>query len=305
VAYENAAGPAAACSANGARKVVGVGEHDRRISRLSFLDCPTTPVLIDAALAYAAAGLPVFPCVPRGKRPAIPRGFLAATTNPETIRRYWRLADRNIGIPTGSISGFWILDIDQPDGESSLRALEAKHGPLPATVEAITGSGGRHLWFRYTCAIQSTAARIAPGIDTRGDGGFVIAPPSIHESGRAYAWSVDSVTRRKISERALDSIAIRHSTDLSAYGRAALEREIAALAATAPGARNNALNVTAFRLFQLVAGGELDGHEVTERLVDASHRNGLVKDDGLRSVVLTIRSGSRAGLQSPRSRGAR
>jgi bifunctional DNA primase/polymerase-like protein len=290
VAYENAAGPAAACSANGARKVVGVGERDRPPSRLSFLDCPTTPVLIDAAMAYAAAGLPVFPCVPRGKRPAIPRGFLAASTNPETIRRYWRIPDRNIGIPTGSISGFWILDIDQPDGESSRRALEAKHGPLPATVEVITGSGGRHLWFRYTCAIQSTAARIAPGIDTRGDGGFVIAPPSIHETGRAYAWSVDSadqlaiapdwligLTRRKISERALDSIAIRHSTDLSAYGRAALDREIAALAATAPGARNNALNVCAFRLFQLVAGGELDGHEVSERLVDASHRMGLSK----------------------------
>ena len=58
---------------------------------------------LDAALDYAARMLPVFPCAPRGKEPAIARGFHAATTNPETVRRLWRQADRNIGIPTGAI----------------------------------------------------------------------------------------------------------------------------------------------------------------------------------------------------------
>ena len=76
------------------------------------------------------------------------------------------------------------------------------------------------------------------------------------------------------------------------YGAAALDREIAALAALAPGGRNAALNRASFRLHQLVAGGELDHHDVVERLVEACHRNGLVKDDGLAAVMATIRSGA-------------
>jgi hypothetical protein len=274
--------------------------------------------LLSAALDYAARRLPVFPCVPNGKLPAIARGFYAATTNPETIKRHWRVSDRNIGIPTGSVSGFWVLDIDADEGESSIRTLEARHGRLPPTREVITGGGGRHLWLRYTGPIQSTADRIARGIDTRGDGGYVIVPPSIHESGRAYAWSVDSTDElaiapdwliqrartkaQSISERALGTIRPPNGQP-NAYGCAALEREIEALAATLPGARNHALNRCSFRLFQLVAGGELDWAHVVDRLIDASHRNGLVKDDGLRSVKATINSGMGAGLKFPRSRG--
>src|SRR5215472_14957598 len=98
---------------------------------------------LEAALRYAAVGLPVFPLEPRGKKPAIARGFHAATTNPETIKRDWRIADRNIGIPTGSISGFWVLDID-PGGEDEIGGLEADHGLLPATRTVITPRGGRH-----------------------------------------------------------------------------------------------------------------------------------------------------------------
>ena len=82
--------------------------------------------LLAAALKYAGEHLPVFPCVPAGKTPTVARGFHAATTNPETIKRYWRIADRNIGIPTGSVSGFWVLDIDGDDGETTLRGLEAR-----------------------------------------------------------------------------------------------------------------------------------------------------------------------------------
>ena len=68
--------------------------------------------LLAVALDYAARGLPVFPCTPRGKTPAVGRGFHAATTNPATIRRYWTDPDRNIAIPTGMPSGVWVLDID-------------------------------------------------------------------------------------------------------------------------------------------------------------------------------------------------
>jgi hypothetical protein len=86
-----------------------------------------------------------------------------------------------------------------------------------------------------------------------------------------------------------------------AYGQAALEREIAALANTAPGSRNHALNRASFALHQLVAGGVLDGNEVQQRLVGAAHANGLMAE-GPRAVMATIASGARAGRQHPRSR---
>ena len=77
------------------------------------------------ALAYAAAALPVFPLIVGGKIPAVARGFYSATTNPETIKRYWRIGDRNIGVPTGIASGFWVVDVDPPGGEDGIRRLEA------------------------------------------------------------------------------------------------------------------------------------------------------------------------------------
>jgi hypothetical protein len=255
--------------------------------------------------------------VPRDKLPAIRGGFYSATTNPETIKRHWRIPDRNIGIPTGSPSGFWVLDIDGSEGEAVLDDLQRKYGPLPSTREAITGGGGRHLLFKYTGPIQTTVGRIAPGIDTRGDGGYIVAPPSIHPSGRPYAWrcSYDQLAtapdwlvrlaRTKpstISERALAAVrSSRPNGQPDTYGRVALEREIAELAATPPRYRNDFLNRVAFRLFQLVAGGELDQQTVEDRLIEACHVNGLIKDDGLRSVLATIAS-ARAGLQHPRSR---
>ena len=271
----------------------------------------------DAALALAHHGLPVFPCAPRDKVPAIRGGFYSATTNPETIKRQWRIPDRNIGIPTGASSGFWVLDIDGDEGAASLDDLQCMYGSLPATRETITGGGGRHLLFKYTAPVQNTVSRIAPGIDTRGDGGYIVAPPSIHPNGLRYRWAHDCtelaiapdwlvrLARTKpstISERAL--AAVRSSPpngQPGGYGRVALEREIADLAATPPGYRNHKLNHVAFRLHQLIAGGELDQALVEHRLIEACHANGLIKDDGLRSVLATIRS-ARAGLQHPRSR---
>jgi hypothetical protein len=256
--------------------------------------------------------------VPRSKRPATKRGFYDATTNPETIRRYWRDSNRNVAVPTGAISGFWICDIDGDGGEGSLARLEAQHGSLPRTRQVITRRG-RHLWFRYIGPIQSSAGRIAPGIDVRCDGGYAIVPPSLHPSGGAYTWSVDSadelaaapewlvtLARKRpapnISERAVATMHARRPGPPGAYGQAALDQECHVLAATAPGQRNHQLNRAGFALFQLVAGGELERDEVIDQLVDACQRNGLVKDDGLRSVMATIASAYRAGIQYPRSR---
>jgi hypothetical protein len=270
---------------------------------------------LDAALAYAVRNcFAVFPCLPRAKEPAVKRGFYAATTNPETIRRFWRVADRNIAIRTGMASRVSILDVDGEDGEARLRALEAKHGALPPTWESLTARG-RHIWFRCDCPVPCSASTIARVSMSR-YGGCIVAPPSIHQrprlcgprsrrrSGQRPDWLL-RLARKKpaptISERAIANMQARRDASPSPYGEAALDYECVALAATAPGGRNHALNRAAFALFQLVAGGELAHEHVFDRLVDACHRNGLVKDDGLRSVVNTIRSGRRAGLQYPRA----
>ena len=109
-------------------------------------------------------------------------------------------------------------------------------------------------------------------------------------------------TAAPVTERAMAMI---HSPcHADAYGHAALRAEVATLATTPPGSRNHALNRTAFSLFQLVAVGELNEAEVFEALERACVANGLAADDGWRSVRATIRSGRRAGLKHPRSRGA-
>ncbi|TYL72063.1 bifunctional DNA primase/polymerase [Bradyrhizobium cytisi] len=275
--------------------------------------------LLLAALDYAAQGLPVFPIVPRGKTPAVARGFHAATTNPATIRRFWTDPDRNIGIPTGAPSGLWVLDIDGDKGEASLHSLEAKHGPMPKTRVVFT-KRGRHVWFAYPGAIPSSAGRIGDALDIRADGGYVVAPPSIHQSGHIYAfedsrtplaaapvWLIVAARIKPMQSMSEAPIAVTRpfgSANSRAYGQAALRDEIAILAATPRGSRNDALNRAAFNLFRLVAGGELTEGEVVESLRQACLANGLAQDDGWNGVRATIQSARTAGSQHPRSRGA-
>jgi hypothetical protein len=148
-------------------------------------------LLVESALQYAGRGWAVFPCQPRGKAPVTSNGFHAATTDIARISSWWRSAPEcNIGIATGKRSGFFVFDVDGADGEASLRALEQQHGQLPTTVEVITGNG-RHCYFRSAQKIKCSAGIIGTGLDVRGDGGFVLAPPSLHPSGHAYVWSVD------------------------------------------------------------------------------------------------------------------
>jgi len=102
--------------------------------------------------------------------------------------------DANVGIATGQDSGLVVLDVDPRNGgDESLRDLQRLHGSLPPTVEAITGGGGRHIYFRHPgpCTIPNRTG-ILPGLDVKADGGFVVAPPSRHISGGQYAWELSS-----------------------------------------------------------------------------------------------------------------
>lgn len=162
--------------------------------------------MIRAALALARRGLLVFPvfwptgggcacgerCQSPGKHPlrdAAPHGHLDATTDPERVTEWWRrwpLA--NIGLRTGVESGVLVLDRDDRNGgEAGWEALEAEHGPIPYSVRARTG-GGIHVYLRHPGGFVTSLKGVAPGVDLKADGGYVVAPPSLHHSGRRYEW---------------------------------------------------------------------------------------------------------------------
>lgn len=161
------------------------------------------PDLLKAARWYATHGLPVFPlhsapngicscgdpqCAHPGKHPRTAHGFKDATTDQSLIEDWCaKWPDANLGIPTGAASGLLVVDIDPRNGgNDSLDSLSLKYGRFPDTAEQITGGGGRHFAFRDPgIAVPKT---LAPGIDLKGTGGYIVVAPSIHPSGNRYQW---------------------------------------------------------------------------------------------------------------------
>jgi hypothetical protein len=159
---------------------------------------------LDAALAYADRGFAVFPltwrssagacscgkpCASPCKHPLTAHGLKAATTDAATIRQWWvRWPHANIGVATGR--RLLVLDVDGDDAAESLRQLEREHGELPATASVRTGRpGGEHRWYRLPDGIvvrNASGKTLGTGIDVRGDGGYVCAPPSVHYTGVRY-----------------------------------------------------------------------------------------------------------------------
>jgi hypothetical protein len=158
------------------------------------------------ALRYARIGWEVLPvhgvrdgtctcgedCGHPAKHPVgvlVPNGFRDATTDEKVIATWFSTRDYNVGIATGAISGLVVLDVDpRHGGDASLRELFERSDNLPNTVRARTGGGGQHVFFVHPGRRVTSRAGICPGLDVRGDGGFVVAPPSLHASGARYVW---------------------------------------------------------------------------------------------------------------------
>ena len=161
--------------------------------------------ILEYALTYAYFGFPVFPvhsptndggcscgklgCKSIGKHPITKNGFKDATTDEQQIRKWWdEWPNANIGMPMGRETGLFVLDVDA-GGEDELM----KHPQLPSSIQSITGSGGRHIFYfkpRHKDIINST--RFLSGLDIRGEGGYVVVPPSCHKSGNNYKWKYDA-----------------------------------------------------------------------------------------------------------------
>lgn len=145
----------------------------------------------ESALACLKRGWSIVPVAERGKRPLVLwEQFQHARASAAEVGRWFRRwPNANVGVVTGSISGIIVLDVDaKHGGAASLRALEKRYAPLPETVTALSGGGGRHYYFTHPGSELHNRAGIAKGLDLRGDGGMIVAPPSIHPSGRPYAW---------------------------------------------------------------------------------------------------------------------
>ena len=139
-------------------------------------------------------GLPVFPCAPKKKVPLTEHGFKDATTDIERIQAWWKnCPDANIGMPAGAVSGIVVIDLDnRNDGDRNWEAVISCFESLPHTPYSFTGNG-RHLFFAHPGGfIKCTSGEIAAGIDVKGDGGYVIVPPSIHPDGPTYGWELSS-----------------------------------------------------------------------------------------------------------------
>jgi hypothetical protein len=139
--------------------------------------------LRQSALAFAASGVPVFPCTAGGKRPAVSGGFHSASSEPELVRRWWTaMPSANIGMPTGASTGLVVVDVDVHSSVNGYDALDAaqRAGLLEGWKAAIrTPSGGLHLFFPADRNSEQRSWQSArTGIDFRGDGGYVIVPPS-------------------------------------------------------------------------------------------------------------------------------
>jgi KaiC/GvpD/RAD55 family RecA-like ATPase len=151
-----------------------------------------TPIL-DLALKYSDLGWQSFQLRPRDKTPVV-KWADVATAEKNMLIGWWDVNPAaNIGIACGKRSGIVVLDVDKDKGGyESLAELQTRYGKLPETPVCRTGSGGEHIYFNYpdNATIRNSAGKLGPGLDIRGDGGYVVAPPSIHPNGNRYEWVV-------------------------------------------------------------------------------------------------------------------
>lgn len=309
---------------------------------------PESAILL-AALDYARRGWPVFPCSPQSKAPLVEKeskpgakdgGLYLASCDEPQIRAWWqRWPAAMIGVPTGARSGGFVIDLDprDHDAQAMFTALEgwlgagALHCPL-----AHTQSGGLHLWFALPAdekignraglfrKIADAPEAIRQHVDVRGDGGYVIVPPSVMAAGTFYEWEwgvadrdmppapqklIDAILKR-LDDKGAGQPAAQHEQQFKPsgesgqnrkvsdddpvararhrYAMAALDREISALARVAEGARGFELNKVAYSLGGLVGAGILSESLARRELWTACETNGLAAKDGAEKTWANI-----------------
>jgi putative DNA primase/helicase len=309
-------GPAASTPSTGSTPDQGSPEQDNRNQ--------------EVALETASGGWPVFPCWPtttdshKAKAPVTHNGFKDATTSPHQIEAWWDgHPEYLVATPT---EGLIVVDLDEPHNRPPTGETWAwwcrfaePHGWDPTVAPLVaTPRGGYHIYWRQPdgVTVRNSASKLAPGVDIRADGGYVIVPGSRLPDGREYEllqpfpaklvdappWLIEACNRTDTPEKvgtAVQTSSRRIPLDGTRFGLQALDAELGRLATTPEGQRNHALNRAAFKVGQLVAGGQLESHYANDQLEAVALRIGL--QGGERGeVALTIKSGMTNGALHPR-----
>lgn len=255
------------------------------------------------ALGDIAANLPwpVFACAD-DKTPVVPTGFKAASRDTETILAQFKRSNASaIGVPTGAASGLVVIDVDIKAGARGMEWLNDNKDALPETRTHKTRSGGLHLLFRAPegITIRNSASRVAPGIDVRGDGGYIIVPPSPGyvvadqtEPADMPRWLIRECMRQEPEP----APAYRPHEIHERYVQAAIDGEVLAVIRAGEGTRNDRLNVAAVKLGTLIAAGQMSRSTAEAELQRAGQQSGL----DAKETTATIKSGIDFGLQHPR-----
>lgn len=258
--------------------------------------------LIKYALGYVKLGCFVFPCK-LNKSPMTPHGYQDASNDRETVKAWWtERPDASIGIACGA-TGWLVLDVD-PDkgGFESYAELRDREIITPGdllTFTTRTGSGGMHIvWLQPEgVEIGNSAGKLGQGLDVRGYGGYIIAPPSPHPSGNAYQIELNAKPQpaparlvELLKEKPVPPQAERNIAALNPKG--ALKHAVTTIVRSNKGARNTALSNQAWFLLHLVKDGSIPLNVVTDTLGLAGKQVGLTE----REIQATLMSKTRLVL---------
>ncbi|MFC5057473.1 bifunctional DNA primase/polymerase [Saccharothrix xinjiangensis] len=266
------------------------------------------------ALAAAARGWPVIPLRPHGKAPALRGWEREATTDRDRIRRWWVRRPCNVGIACGP-AGLLVVDLDVPHGREAFARRAWQHGAEDPrdTYSVATAGGGEHRYFLAPeVPLGNTVGKVAPHVDTRGIGGYVVAAGSRVGDHRyrvlrdlpvapAPGWLVD-VLAPPPSEEVVDIPVQRSSSRrVGAYRDAAVAGELDRVRGARPGVRAHVVFTAACRLGELVGAGWLDERAAADLLLDAASAHDGVEGWTGREARHHIGNGLALGRRRPRA----
>lgn len=264
--------------------------------------------MLETALAYLRHGWSIFPLRPKSKVPAIPswRKFMYERATESLVCQWWESNPNwNVAIVTGAISGLFVVDCDT----SQLVQAHEEQPDYKPTLKSITAHGAH---FLYQSPGFRVVNRVGYGLDIRGDGGYIVAPPSIHPSGVRYRWQrapIQTTPPRAILDLIQPKEELKHSATQNQqtfppaavrgtrYAQTVFDREYCNVISVPAGQRNNQLNRSAYNLGQLVGDGLLNRFDVENALLQGAVSVGLSE----REALATIASGLNAGVGNPRS----
>lgn len=289
--------------------------------------------LYQTALNYAELGWPVFPARDKSgshksQKHSDGKKWGATLDHHEIAHDRAEWPDSGIGIVTGPESRIFVIDLDTIDGHgingiANFEALVAENSELPVTPYAESPTGSLHIYFRYPegTKVSNSASTLAGGVDVRGDGGCILAPPTFRaDLNKFYKWIVSPFNTQiadcpewllkkivKVPKGKSEALNPPNSNDLAtkaatsglplSYGERAVQNELKKLRSTQTGRRNDALNKSAFALGQLLDSCQLDEDHMRAELTAAAESIGLEPYE----IENTLNSGLSAGLRTPRT----